>query len=209
MEKYIIDANLFFNMEAGLDLGKNSEEVVKKITLYSKKLKEKAVFLMPPKVVDEFLSFFPEPKTNSVVDFLSAITVKSPDYEKIVFSAQIFHRLIEDIRTRSYRGLGVAEEEIVKAAELMVGQEKMTKKDFQIKVGGIIKNFRLRYRRATRFGFLDSTADLDLIVLAKETNGFLVSTDEGVVGWGRLFGVKEVPPGVWKKRLEDLVFHQE
>jgi len=209
MEKYIIDANIFFNMEADLDLGKSSEEVVKKITLYSKKLKEKAVFFMPPKVVDEFLSFFPEPRESFVGDFLSTIIVKSPDYEKIVFSAQIFYRLVEDIRIRSYRGLGVAEEEIIKAAELMVGQEKMTKKDFQIKVGAIIKNFRLRYRRATRFGFLDSTADLDLIVLAKETNGFLVSTDEGVVGWGRLFGVKEVLPGVWKKRLEDLVLHQE
>ncbi len=205
MEKYILDANLFFNMEANLNLGKTTEEVVGKITMFIKKLRGKALFLMPPRIIDEFLTFFPEEKKpGPVVDFLSAITVKSPDYDKISFSGQIFYRLIEDIRARSYRGLNVAEEEIARAGELMIGQAQLSKKEFQIKIGDIIRNFRLRYRRATRFGFLDSTGDLDLIVLAKETDGFLISTDEGVINWGRLFGVKETPPASWRKHLEDL-----
>lgn len=201
MEKYIIDANVFFNMEAGLGLGKTSEEVMKKITRHARELKEKVEFLMPPRVVDEVLSFFPD-KSSFVGDFLSILTVKSPDYNKINFSGQVFYRLIEDIRIRSYRGLSIAEEEIVKAAELMMGEAKLSKKDFQIKIGEITRRFRLRYRKATRFGFLDSTADLDLIVLSKETGGFLISTDEGVISWGRFFGVKEMRPEVWKKHLE-------
>lgn len=201
MEKYIIDANVFFNMEAGLGLGKTSEEVMKKITRQARELKERAEFLMPPRVVDEVLSFFPD-KPGFVGDFLSILTVKSPDYNKINFSGQIFYRLIEDIRTRSYRGLSIAEEEIIKAAELMMGETSLSKKDFQIKIGEITRRFRLRYRKATRFGFLDSTADLDLIVLSKETSGFLISTDEGVISWGRFFGVKEMRPEAWKKHLE-------
>ena len=68
-----------------------------------------------------------------------------------------------------------------------------------------IKNFRDRYRNATRTGFLDSVADLDLIVLSKEINGFLVTSDDGVLSWGRIFGIKEMPASVFRKRLEDLL----
>ena len=71
-------------------------------------------------------------------------------------------------------------------------------------MGEIIKKFRLRYRQATRFGFLDSTADLDLIVLTKEIDGFLVSTDEGVLLWGKTFGVKIMSALGFRRRLEHL-----
>ena len=74
-------------------------------------------------------------------------------------------------------------------------------------IGKFIKSFRERYRQATRFGFLDSTTDLDLIVLTKELDGFLVSTDEGVVSWGRVFGVKEISPSALKGRLDALLPH--
>ena len=60
MDTYILDTNLFFNMEAGLNLGQKTEEVVKNLTTAAKKLQEtkEATFLLPPRVVDEFLSFF-------------------------------------------------------------------------------------------------------------------------------------------------------
>ena len=87
----------------------------------------------------------------------------------------------------------------------MVGQKAESKKDFQIAIGKFIKNFRDRYRNATRTGFLDSIADLDLIVLSKEIDGFLVTSDEGVLFWGRIFGIKEMPASVFQKRLEDLL----
>ena len=40
MERYIIDTNLFFNMEAGIELGLNTEEVVKNITKIAKQMEE-------------------------------------------------------------------------------------------------------------------------------------------------------------------------
>ena len=83
------------------------------------------------------------------------------------------------------------------------------KEDFEIKIGSVIKNFRDRYRVATRTGFIDSVADLDLIVLAKEIDGFLVSADEGAVRWGRVFGIKEVLPSAFRSRLDSLLHHQE
>jgi predicted DNA-binding protein (UPF0278 family) len=52
-------------------------------------------------------------------------------------------------------------------------------------------------------------ADLDLVVLAKQKDGFLVSTDEGVLSWGRVFGVKEMPAAVFSKRLRSLLLSRQ
>ena len=207
MENFILDTNLFFNISAGLGMGKNTEEIVLKLTQTIKKLKKnsKAGFYMPPRIVDEFLSFFDDKNQEFIKNFLSAINIKSPNPSLIDFSSQIFYRLVEDIRDRSYRGLNIAEEEIVKAGEMMSGKKPESKKDFQITIGKFIKTFRDRYRNATRTGFLDSVADLDLIVLSKEIDGFLVTSDEGVLSWGRIFGIKEMPASVFQKRLEGLL----
>ena len=207
MESFILDTNLFFNIGAGLGMGKNTEEIVDRLTEIIKKLKKnsKAVFYMPPRIVDEFLSFFENKEQLFIKDFLSVINIKSPNSSGLEFSSNAFYKLIEDIRNRSYRGLNIAEEEIVKAGEMTMGKKYESKKEFQITIGKFVKNFRDRYRNATRTGFLDSVADLDLIVLSKEVDGFLVTSDEGVLVWGRTFGIKEMPASVFQKRLEDLL----
>jgi len=207
MENFVLDTNLFFNIGAGLEMGKTTEAVVIKLTEIIKKFKKtkKASFYMPARIVDEFLSFFENKNQEFIKNFLSVINIKSPNPSAIDFSAQVFYHLIEDIRNRSYRGLNIAEEEIIKTGETMSGKKTESKKDFQIAIGKFIKNFRDRYRNATRTGFLDSVADLDLIVLSKEIDGFLVTSDEGVLSWGRTFGIKEMPSSVFQKRLEDLL----
>lgn len=194
-------------MQADLGLGSKTEEIVRGLTEKILKLKKnkKAEFYMPPRIVEEFLSFFDDRNQGFLKDFLSTLEVKSPDVSKINFSAGVFYKLVEDIRARSYRGLTVGEEEISNAARLMMGSGPLEKKDFEIKTGGVIKKFRERYRNATRTGFLDSVADLDLIALALEQDGYLITSDEGVLNWGRTFGVKEMPSAVFRKRLEDLL----
>lgn len=207
MENFILDTNLFFNIGAGLEMGKNTEEIVVRLTDTIKKLKKKsrAVFYMPPKITDEFLSFFEDKNQEFIKEFLSNITIKSPNPTEIDFSSKVFYQLIEDIRNRSYRGSNIAEEEMIKAGEMTSNKKFESKKDFQIAIGKFIKNFRDRYRNATRVGFLDSVADLDLIVLSKEVDGFLVTSDEGVLSWGRIFGIKEMPASIFRKRLEGLL----
>jgi hypothetical protein len=207
MEKFILDTNVFFNMEAGLGLGEKTEDVIVGLTDKIVKLKKnkKAEFLMPPRAVEELLGFFENKDQAFLKNFISQITVKSPDGSKTSFSSSVFYKLVEDIRLRSYRGLTIGEEEIVNSARLMSGSGELSKKDFEIKVGAVVKKFRERYRNATRTGFLDSLTDLDLIVLAVEQDASLVTTDEGVLVWGRTFGIKEMPSGVFRKRLEDLL----
>lgn len=203
MEKYVIDTNFFFNLEIKSGFGDNPKEIIINLTGVIKQLSanKKAEFFMPQTILEEFLGFFKE-KQKYVDEFLSVITIKSPHTAKLEFEARVFYKLVEDIRARSYRGLQIAEEEVVKAGEKMLGQEKMAKQDFQKGIGEIVKKLRERYRQATRFGFLDSVADLDLITLTKELDGFLVSSDEGVLKWGRIFGVKEVPAQLFRSRLQ-------
>jgi hypothetical protein len=208
MDKFILDTNLFFNMEAGLGLGHKTEEVLVGLTKTIARLKKskKGEFFMPPRAVDELLSFFENKNQEFLQNFLSTITVKSPDTSKINLPSTVFYKLVSDIRDRSYKGLAVGEEEITNAGRLMMGTDKEApKKDFEIKIGAVIKKFRERYRNATRTGFLDSLTDLDLIALAVEQNAYLVTTDEGVLNWGRVFGVKEMPSSAFRKRLEDLL----
>lgn len=203
MDKYVLDTNLFFNMEPGLGLGKKTEDVVVKATSGLKRLKasKEAEFFMPPSIVKEFLSFFEDKQQKFIKDFLAQITTKSPDISKVDFPATVFYQIVNDIRDRSYRGLTIAEEELKKTAQEMMGKNLADKKDFEIKVGEFVKSLRDRYRQATRFGFLDSVADLDLIVLTKELDAYLVSTDEGVIRWGRSFGVKELEASLLGKKL--------
>lgn len=209
MKKYILDANLFFNMEAGLSMGKKTEEVIRSVTNYSRQLStaKRAEFYMPPRVVDEVLSFFEDKGQTFLKEFFSSIVTRSPNYGNLTLPSQAFFDLVDDVRTRNYRGQTIAEEEIQQAGKSMMNRPGLSTQDFQKAIGEWIKKFRQRYRQATRFGFLDSVADLDLILLAREEDGFLVSCDEGVMRWGRKIGVKEMQPAVWKEQLESLL-HQ-
>lgn len=188
-------------MQAGLHFGETTEKVIEKMILCGKQAK----LYMPPRIVEEFLSFFENKEQDNVKKLLAEITVKSPVIESFSFPASIFYTLVEDIRNRSYRGLRVGEEEIEQAAKSMMESNDLSKIEFQKKVGIQIKGFRDRYRQATRVGFLDSIADLDIIVLAKEIEGTVVSTDEGLLKWSRLFGVKEMSPSVFGEKMVALV----
>ncbi|MBI1862590.1 RNA ligase partner protein [Candidatus Microgenomates bacterium] len=203
MDHFILDTNLFFNMEAGISLGGTTKEVMQKVIDFAVRSKadNSAVLYMPPRIVDEISGFFDNPQEDILKELLSVVIIKAPDASQVQFPAPVFYRLIEDVRNRSYRGLQIAEEEVEKTATEMMGKEVLPKVPFQKAIGAIIKTLRMRYRNATRTGFLDSVADLDLIMLAKEVNGCVVTTDEGVTIWARHFGVKEMPATAFGKRL--------
>ncbi len=202
MEKYVLDTNLFFNMEPGLGVGNKTNEVIKTTTTALKRLKKEnnKQFLMPPSIVREIKSFFEE-ETQALKEFFAEITIKSPNITNTTFPASLFYTLVDEIRERSRRGLEVAEDELYKAVSSLAPIKLNNKMEIQIKTGLFTKSLRERHRQATRTKFLDSIADLDLIVLAKEEDAYLVSTDEGVVVWGRRFGVKEMDPEVFGKIL--------
>jgi RNA ligase partner protein len=135
---------------------------------------------------------------------LSVLKIKSPTIVDTQFNATVFYQLVEEMRERSYKGLRVAEEAVEQGAKKVIELKDPTRQEYQQILQEPIKKLRERYRQATRFNFLDSVADLDLIVLSKELDGSLVSSDEGVIRWGRVFGIKEIPPASFKDELLSL-----
>lgn len=206
MKKFILDTNLFFNFQNGLNWGENTQEVIENFNNIMKGLtsKKSVEFYMTPGVVLELLSFFQE-KPTYVDNFLSHIIIRSPDVTKITISSSVFEAYVEETRQRSYRGMKVAEEEMDKIAKHMIQKQELSKIAYQKTLGEFVTHFRERYRQATRFNFLDSKTDIDIILLSKEVEGHLVSSDEGVLRWGRMMGVVEVPPHLLRETLESLV----
>lgn len=174
---------------------------------YGQKLRTRAVaeFYMPPRIVDE-IETFTDLRTDYVSSFMAQTTIKAPDKAKVQLSTDVMYTLVQEIRDRSYRGLQVAEEEMELAVKDFNGFDvQANRMEFQKKIGEHIKKLRERYRNATRTKFLDSVADLDVITLAKELDGVVVSADEGVLLWARSCGVREVLPHVLKEEFEALL----
>lgn len=204
MNTYIVDTNFFVNMEIKSGFGSTSKDVVQNfVEIARKNIQDgKAQFYISPRIHDELLSFFEgQPFFNQL---LSVLTIKSPEIVDVQFNATVFYQLVDEMRDRSYKGLRVAEEAIEQGARKVLSLTDPSKQEYQQALQDPIKHLRERYRQATRFNFLDSVADLDLIVLTKETNGFLVSSDEGVIRWGRVFGIKEIPASTFKEELLSL-----
>ena len=203
MEKYVIDTNLLFNMEGNMGLGEKTEEIVKALTRVFQKIAANVKIYMPPSIKAEIESFFDDPSQVFLQDFFSSVTIKSPNLSEIMVASSVMGKFIDECRTRAYRGMNVAGENITKAATEFMGKETLPRKEFQIAVGAIVKSFRERYRNATRTNFIDSSGDFELIMLAREQDAYLVSTDEGVIRWGRQFGVKEMTSVVFGKKMQE------
>lgn len=204
MNTYIIDTNFFVNMEIKSGFGLTSKDVIQNFVEVARKniQDKKASFYISPRIHEELISFFEG--QSFFTQLISALTIKSPSIIDMQFNATVFYQLVEEIRDRSYKGLRVAEEAVEEGARKMLSLSDPSKQQYQQALQDPIKRLRERYRQATRFNFLDSVADLDLIVLAKELDGFLVSSDEGVIRWGRIFGVKETPASLFRDELLSL-----
>lgn len=203
--KFILDTNLFFNLQSGLTWGKDSRAVFEKFVVHTKKLVTdgKVNFYMTPAIVEELRSFIDD-DPEYLTDFMSLITIKSPSTSEMKVGAVVVRELVEESRNRAYRGMKVGEEEIDNIAKSMMGVGDLPRIEYQKKVGEVVTKFRDRFRQATRVGFLDSVADFELILLALEIDGALVSADEGLIKWGRMMGATEVLPSDLLSSLEIL-----
>lgn len=186
-----------------MGIGKDTETIIRNLTKTLKASSKEIAVIMPPRIVEEIKSFFENSEQEFLKEFFAELTIKSPNLGELMINAHVIAEYIEESRRRAYRSQDVAEEEIKHAGEMFMGKEVLPQKEFQMAIGKVIKNFRGRYRNALRTGFIDSLADFDLIMLAKEQDAFLVSTDEGVIQWGRKLGVKEVAPSVFGKTMQE------
>lgn len=207
MRTYVFDTNFFYNLEIKSDFGDNPKGIFLLVSQYAQKLRAAglAEFYVPPRILDE-IETFTDLRDDSIQNFLANVTVKAPDKAKVQLNTEVVYALVQEIRDRSYRGLQIAEEEMGLAVKALHGIEPETSRiEYQKKIGEHVRKLRDRYRNATRVKFLDSVADLDIIVLAKELDGAVVTADEGVLLWARACGVREVVPHVLRQELDSLL----
>ena len=99
--------------------------------------------------------------------------IRGPDLLSMQFPAVIFHTFISDIRERINKGLRIAEEAIESS-----------------KTADNIRRIRNEYRSAMRGGIIDSVEDLDVVLLAKEIGGAVLSADEGIAKMADSLGIE-------------------
>lgn len=160
---------------------------------------------MPPKIVDELLHLVDPSSAAVVSELLTHVTVQSPTIHNQTVGVQILYEFVEECRRRTQQGLHIADDVVVQTASSYLQKNEMPKVEFQKSLQPIKETLRLRYRNATRTGFIDSLADLDILFLCKETDALLISADEGVVLWGRKLGVKEMSLSVFGETIKKYI----
>lgn len=185
-ERIIIDTSIFTNPDVYQSFGASPTEALHTFLDIVGKLDGPA-FYMPPTIYQELLNFV---KIEQIpIEFQIRIFQKPPKRYEMSVPAFLLYELIEDVRHRIDKGLRVAEEAVRE-----VSSETET-----------IANLRKKYRMALREGIIDSKEDVDLILLAKEMDGILISADTGIVKWADKLGIRYLEPRKLRSILDKLV----
>ncbi len=166
--KFVIDTSLFVNPHAREKFGKNPSAAVKGFIKLTKKTT--AEFFIPPSIFRELRNFIGE-KEAHMLDL--HVKKRAPNTYAIYLPAAVLNDFIEDVRNRINKGLRLAEE---------FAQDNRPENDEKL------KRLRDKYRDAVRTGLVDSKEDFDLLLLAKELEATLVSSDEGVLKFADKIG---------------------
>ena len=174
-ECFIIDTSIFTNPDVYITFGRTPTTALKNFLKLIKKL-ESPNFYMPPSIYQELMDFVDIDKIPE--DLQVIIFQKPPMKYEMNIPAFLLYELIEDVRHRIDKGLRVAEQAV---REVINENEPDT-----------IKNLRRKYRSALREGIIDSKEDVDLILLARELDGILVTADNGIMTWADKLGIRYV-----------------
>lgn len=186
-EQIIIDTSIFTNPDVYKSFGASPTEALHTFLEIICKL-DGPTFYMPPTIYQELLNFVEI--QHIPADFQIRIIQKPPKRYELSVPAFLLYELIEDVRHRIDKGLRVAEEAV---RETSPETEPDT-----------ITNLRKKYRAALREGIIDSKEDVDLILLAKEMDGILMTADTGIVKWADKLGIRHLDPRLLRGILDNL-----
>ncbi|MCM8831475.1 MAG: RNA ligase partner protein [Candidatus Omnitrophica bacterium] len=183
--KVVLDTNIFVNPASYKFFGDTPSNAFNNfLNLISNK--KNISCYMPPSVYKEFLKFLDNEVNYKNTTFINK---KPPSSYQLSLSAILFYEFIEQIRIRINKGLRIA--------------EKYTRKGLQ---GGsqeqLIRSLREEYRTQTREGIIDSKEDFDLILLSKELEALLATSDEGLIIWAHKLGINCIDACQLKEILE-------
>jgi len=164
---------------------------------------EISCYIPYPTVYGELISFL---RRNNCSDdvFLKLDTwlvKKTPNRYEVKIPAAIFYDYVLTVRQKINRGRRVAEEFIWESSA--VTSKLNGKEEVQAEIGNLIGKFRDKYRTALRQGILDSSPDLDVLLLAKELEAGVVSSDAGIRKWSERMGLRFVDASKFPRMLRE------
>lgn len=185
MQTFVLDTSLFTNPRTYAQFGADARSALEQFLQLANG--SRAQFYMPTSVYEEL-------RTMVELDGLAGrfeltVHIRSPRKYELQVPANILYEFIEEVRKRIDRGLRIAEEHARMGGPY---------------VGQVITRLRDRYREALRQGIIDSREDADVLLLAYELNGVLISADEGLRKWADKVGVEIVLPEHVREALENL-----
>jgi hypothetical protein len=187
-ESFVIDTSIFTNTDVSIAFGRSPTTALKGFLKLIGKL-ERPCFYMPPSIYRELMNFVDVDKIPK--DLQVKIFQKPPRKYEMSVPAFLLYELIEDVRRRIDKGLRVAEQAV---RDVVTDAETET-----------ITNLRKKYRSALREGIIDSKEDVDLILLAKELDGILVTADVGIMTWADKLGIRFIESRNLRGIIESLI----
>ncbi|CAL1239417.1 RNA ligase partner protein [Candidatus Methylocalor cossyra] len=189
MDCFVLDTSVFTNPDVYAQFGGDPPEALNGFLELARRTQLR--FFMPRSVYEElrqmksFLGTLP-------AAFEASVRVRSPRKFNLQLPAAMVYELIEEVRQRVDRGRQIAEEYAKAVRE----------SDQEHDLGRAINRLRERYREALRQGIIDSREDMDVLLLAYELDGVLVSADEGLRKWADKVGVKLLSPEHLRRVME-------
>lgn len=174
----ILDTSIFVNPDSRTYFGNTPKEA---FSNFLDRLKDKKQIncYIPPSVYEELAKFIDKlPPTQKTI----LINKKPPSSYQTPVPAMLVYEFIEEMRLRINKGLRIAEKYTRKGLISPAPTGKERNED-------LIKRLREEYRAALREGVIDSKEDFDLVLLAKEINAYLATSDSGLVTWAGKLGI--------------------
>ncbi len=132
---------------------------------------------------------------------------KTPNRYEVKIPAAIFYEYVLTMRQKINRGRKLAEEYIWESSavtsSIISGNENEKKEAVEREIGSLIGKFRDKYKTTMRQGILDSSPDLDVLLLAKELEAGVVSSDAGIRKWSERMGLRFVEASKFPRMLKE------
>ncbi|RLI74660.1 RNA ligase partner protein [Archaeoglobales archaeon] len=156
-----------------------------------------------PTVYSELVSFLKryECEDKIFVKLDTWLVKKTPNRYEVKIPAAIFYEYVLTMRQKVNKGRRIAEEFIWESSATTAKIEEKDK--IQVEIGNLVNRFREKYRNALRQGILDSTPDLDVLLLAKELEAGVVSSDAGIKKWSERMGLRFVDAMKFPRMLKE------
>jgi hypothetical protein len=183
IRRMVLDTSVFVNPAARKPFGNSPDAAAMKFVKLAKK-REGFEFFMPSLTFKELQNFI----TKDTAEELDMVIKKrSPNLYSIYLPAAVLYNFVDELRGRMDKGLRVAEQFAIDNTP-----------DNQSKV----KTLREKYREALRTGIVDSKEDFEVLMLAKELDATIVTSDEGVIKFASQVGCEWLNASRFYKMLK-------